>query len=166
MKEAQLVNHKDVQIVFQINHVVKITKYVTIAPFGTIKVKGVIKAPNYYKHVNVTIDDLPNEQHCKDIAVVHQIQILRPGSNKIPIVLQNLYCQAVKVKKGTRIAHVMAGNVVSPIVAPQLDENIPGRAAGNDATGDLLRDPPKGKSDRLQKLFESLGLDGIESWTE
>ena len=87
MKEAQLVNHKDVQIVSQINHVVKMTKDVTIAPFGTIKVKGVIKAPNHYKYVNVTINDLPNEQCCKDIAVVHQIQILRPGSNKIPIVL-------------------------------------------------------------------------------
>ena len=59
------------------------TKDATIAPFGTIKVKGVIKAPNHYKCVNVTIDDLSDEQCCKDIAVVHQIQILRPVSNKI-----------------------------------------------------------------------------------
>ena len=93
-------------------------------------VKGVIKAPNHNKHVNVTIDDLPDEQCCKDVAVVHQIQILRPGSNKIPIVLQNLSCQTVKVKKGTKIAHVMAGNVVPPMLDPQLDENIPGQAAG------------------------------------
>ena len=79
MKEAQLVNHIDVQIVSQINHLLKITKDVTIATFGTIKVKCVIKAPNYYKCVNVTIDDLPNKQCCKDITVVHQIQILRLG---------------------------------------------------------------------------------------
>ena len=43
MKEAQLVNHEDTQIVSQINNVVKITKDATIAPFGTIKAKGVIK---------------------------------------------------------------------------------------------------------------------------
>ena len=80
-------NHEAGQIVSQINNVVKINKDATIAPFGTIKVKGIIKAPNHYKHVNVMIDDLPEEQYCKDMAVVHQIQILRPGSNRISIVL-------------------------------------------------------------------------------
>ena len=87
MKEAQLVNSKDAQIVSQMNNVVKITKDAIIAPFETIKVKDVIKAPNYYKCVNVTTDDLPNEQHCKGIAGAHQIQILRPGSNKIQMIL-------------------------------------------------------------------------------
>ena len=88
MKKAQLVNQEDTQIVSQVDNVVKITKDMTIAPFETIKLKGVIKAPSHYKHINVTIDDLPDEQHCKDIAGVHQIQILGPGCNKIPIVLQ------------------------------------------------------------------------------
>ena len=92
MKEAQLVNSEDAQIVSQINNVVKITKDTTIAPFETIKIKGVTKAPNHYKCVNVAIDDLPNEQLCKDIAVAHQIQILGLGSNKIPVILQNLSC--------------------------------------------------------------------------
>ena len=32
------------------------------------------------------IDDLPENQHCKDAAVMQQIQILKPGSNKIPVV--------------------------------------------------------------------------------
>ena len=87
MKEAQIVNSEDAQIVSQINNIVKVTKDATIAPFGTIKVKGVTKAPNHYKHVNVTIHDLLNEQCCEDVAMVHQIQILRPGSNKIPVIL-------------------------------------------------------------------------------
>ena len=85
-----MVNQEDAQIVSQIDSFVTITKYTTMIPFETIKVKGVIKAPRHYKHINVAIDDLPDEQHCNDIAVVHQIQIFRPGSNKIPIVLQNL----------------------------------------------------------------------------
>ena len=87
MKEAQLVNGKDTQIVSQIDNVVKITRDVTSVPFGSIKVKGVTKTLNHYKCVNVAIDDLLNEQHCKDVAVVHQIQILRPRSNKIPVIL-------------------------------------------------------------------------------
>ena len=82
-----MVNQEDAQIVSQIDNVVKITKDITMTPFETIKVKGVIKAPRHYKRINVTIDDLPDEQHCKDVAVVHQIQILRLGYNKIPIVL-------------------------------------------------------------------------------
>ena len=65
----------------------KITKDTTLTPFETIKVKDVFKAPRHYKCINVMIDDLPDGQHCQDVVVVHQIQILRHGSNKIPIVL-------------------------------------------------------------------------------
>ena len=86
MKEAQLVNQEDTQIVFQIDSVVK-TARDTVTPFGTIKVEGVIRAPNHYKHINVVIDDLPENQCCKDVAVMQQLQILKPGSIKIPVVL-------------------------------------------------------------------------------
>ena len=87
MKEAQLVNQEDAQIVSQIDSIVKTARDTTITPFGTIKIKGVIRAPNHYKHVNVVIGDLTDNQHCKDIAIIQQIQILRQGSNKIPVVL-------------------------------------------------------------------------------
>ena len=92
MKRAQIVNTKDVQIVSQIADVAKITKDVTLPPFGKMKARGVNKVSNHYKHGNVTINDLPNEQDCKDATVVHQIQILRPGSNKITVILPNLSC--------------------------------------------------------------------------
>ena len=49
MKEAELVNHEDAQIVSEINNVVRITKDITVAPFGAIKVKCVIKVLNHYK---------------------------------------------------------------------------------------------------------------------
>ena len=82
MKEVQLVTQEDVQIVSQIESIVKTARDTTITPFGTIKVKGVIRAPNHYKCINVVIIDLPENQHCKDVAVMQQIQILRPGSTK------------------------------------------------------------------------------------
>ena len=98
MKEAQLVNQEDAKIVSQIDSIVKISKGTTMTPFETIKVKGVIRAPRHYKYINVIINDLPEGQHCKDIAMVQQIQILRPGSNTIPAVLQNLSCRVLKIK--------------------------------------------------------------------
>ena len=75
------------KIVSQVDSIVKTTKDTTITPFRTIKIKGVVRVPNHYKHINVVIDDLPEDQHCKDVVVIQQIQILRPGSNKIPVVL-------------------------------------------------------------------------------
>ena len=38
-----------------------------------IEVRGVIKTPNHYKHVNLVVDNLPEGQHCKDIAITQQI---------------------------------------------------------------------------------------------
>ena len=87
MKGVQLVNQEEAQIVSQVDSNVKTTKDTTITPFGTIKVKGVIRVPKHYKCINVVIDDLPEDQCCKDVAVMQQIQILKPGSNKIPVVL-------------------------------------------------------------------------------
>ena len=72
----------------------------------------------------------------------------------------------MKLKKGTRIAHVMAGNVVPPMLAPKLDENVPRGAAGNTLKSNLPRNPPKNDGNTLQKHFENLDLSGIELWTE
>ena len=80
-------NQEDAQIVSKIDSTVKNARDTAIVPFGTIEVKGVIKTPNHYKCVNVVIDDLSENQHCKDIEIIHQIQVLKPGSNKIPVVL-------------------------------------------------------------------------------
>ena len=87
MKEAQIVNQEDAQIVSMIDSTVKVTKNITIVPLGTKEVKGVIKTPNHYKYINVVIDDLTEDQCCKDVAIVQQIQVFKPGSNKIPVVL-------------------------------------------------------------------------------
>ena len=97
-------NHVDAQIVSKVYSIVKTARNTTIIPFRTNEVKGVIKAPNHYKHVNVVTDDLPENQHCKDIAIMSQIQILKPGSNKIPVVLQNLSCRVLTIRKGTKIS--------------------------------------------------------------
>ena len=62
MKEDQLVGINDEQILSKIDNVLKLARDITISPFGTIEVKGTIKTPNHYKHVNVVVDNLPEKQ--------------------------------------------------------------------------------------------------------
>ena len=137
-----------------------------ISPFGTIEVKGIIKTPNHYKHVNVVVDNLPEKQYCKDITVVQQIQTLKPGSNKIPAVLRNLSCRTLKVRKGMKIAHVEASNIVPTMVNQRLSKNVLEKEAGNVPKSTLLQNVPNAREERIEKILESLSLQGIESWSE
>ena len=59
-----------------------------------------------------------------------------------------------------------ASNVVPFSVTSQLSENVPEMVARNSLKSDLLENLPKGNSSRLERLKESLNLQGIESWTE
>ena len=61
---------------------------------------------------------------------------------------------------------MMAGNMVLPMLAPKLDENIPEGAAGSNPKSNLPGNPPKNDGNRLKKLLRNLDLSGIESWTE
>ena len=145
MKEAYVVNLEDTQIVSKIDNVLKIANDVTIVPFGTMEVKGVIKTANHYKCVNVVVGDLPEDQHCKDIVIAQQIQVLKPGSYKIVVMIRNLSCRTLKLKKGMKIAHVEASNIVPPMVSSWMPENIPEQDVGNALKKSYSRTYPKRK---------------------
>ena len=79
MTEVQILNIEEAQIVSNLVSDVKLVKDMIIGPFEAVKAKGVLKkTPNHYKRINVVVDDLREDQHCGDIAVVHQLQILKP----------------------------------------------------------------------------------------
>ena len=166
MKEVQIVGVNDKQITSKIDNILKLARDTTISPFGTIEVKGIIKTPNHYKCVNVVVDNLPEKQCCKDITVAQQIQTLKPGSNKVPGVLRILSCRTLKVRKGMIIAHVEASNIVPTMVNQRLPENMLKKEAGNALKSTLLKNIPKAKEERIEKILESLSLQGIESWSE
>ena len=63
-----------------------------------------------------------------------------------------------------KIAHVETSNVVPSLMTYQLYENMPKKVVGKPLKGVLLENLPGEKNNRLQKLFESLNLEGIESW--
>ena len=88
MKEAQIVNIEKAQIVFKLDNDVKLIRDMTIGPFETVEAKGVLKkTPNHYKRVNVVVDNLTEGQYCRDIATIRQLQILKPGLDRIPVIL-------------------------------------------------------------------------------
>ena len=59
-----------------------------------------------------------------------------------------------KYKKGTKIAHVEAGNVLPPIAATESYENVPKKATGKALKNDLLRNLPKENKGRLKNFLK------------
>ena len=65
-----------------------------------------------------------------------------------------------------KIAHVEASNVVPSLVTSQLSENVLEMVAQNFPKCSLLKNLPEKIEGRLEKLYESLNLQGIESWIQ
>ena len=112
------------------------------------------------------VDHLGEDLHCGDIAVVHQLQILKPGSDRIPVILHNLSGRTLKLKRGTKVAHEEVSQVVPPLDSPVIQENTYGKAIGNVPEENQSKNPFKKNDERLSKILEKLDLEGIESWTE
>ena len=170
MKDAQILNIEEAQIVSKLDSDVKLVKDTTISPFETAEAKGILKkTPNPYKRINVVVNDLRGNRYCKDIAVVHQLQILKPGSDRILVVLQNLSGRTLKLKRGTSVAHVEAsaggpslrwfskkGGYIYVKRLQKISQkktNLKIHAEKDDMKESL-------------KILEKLDPEGIESWTE
>ena len=163
MKEAQGLDIEEAQIVSQLDSNKKLVGDIILGPFETIKMKGILrKTPNHYKRMNV--NDLGERRPYKDI--VHQLQVLKPGSDRIPMVLQNLSGRTLKLKKGTNVVHVEASQVV-PLFNEHLEREVVCEGVTEDITKESQsEDLTKEKGGRMSKILEKLDLTGIESWTE
>ena len=52
MKEAQVLDTEEVQIVSKLDSNVKLVKDTTVGPFETVEAKGILrKTPNHYKRI-------------------------------------------------------------------------------------------------------------------
>ena len=167
MKEVQLLDIEEAQIVSRFDSDVKLVRDTTLGPFETIKTKGILrKAPNHYKRMNVVVNDFGERRPYKDIAVVHQLQVLKPGSDRIPMVIWNLSGRTLKLKKGMNVAHVEASQVV-PLFDDPLERGDVCEGITEDITkGNQSEDSTKEKDERMSKILEKLDLTGIGSWTE
>ena len=167
MKEAQILNIKEAQIVSKLHSDAKLVKDMTIGPFQTVQAKGVLKkTPNHYKRINVVIDDLGENQYYGDIAVIHQLQILKPGSDRIPVILWNLSGRTLKLKRGTNVAHIEASQVVPPLDSSVVQEDTYEKVTGNVPEENQSENSFEKNDGRLSRILEKLHLESIESWTE
>ena len=103
---------------------------------------------------------------CRDIVIVRQLQILKPRSDRIPVILRNLYGRTLKLKKGMNVAHVEASQVVPSLDSSPMQENTYEKVAGNTPESSHPENSFGEDDDRLSKILEKLDLKGIESWTE
>ena len=155
MKEAQILNIEEAQIVSKLGIDVKLVKGMTIGPFETVKAKGVLKkTPNHYKRINIVVNDLGEHRYCRDIAVVHQLQILKPGSHRIPVILQILSVRTLKLKRGTSVAHVEASQVVPPLGSSIVQEDMDEKVTRDILKENQSKNSSKKDNERLSKILE------------
>ena len=71
MKEAQVLDVEEAQIISQLDSNVKLVRDTIVGPFATVETKRILrKTPNHYKRMNVVVDNLKERRSYKDIAVV------------------------------------------------------------------------------------------------
>ena len=99
---------------------VRLTKPITIAPFQTVYVSGLTGCDQHSKRVNVIVEPGPKRDYGSMIPI-HEYTVLKPGSSRVSIGLQNYSCRKVTVPAKSIIAKVTAANVISHFLAPNLD---------------------------------------------
>ena len=59
MKEAQVLNVEEAQIISRLDSDVKLVRDTILGPFETVETKGILsKTPNHYKRMNIVVDNL------------------------------------------------------------------------------------------------------------
>ena len=84
---------------------------------------------------------------------MHQLQILKPGSDKIPVVLQNLSGRTLKLKRGTRVAHVEASQVVPPLDGSLERENMDEKVTKDITKESQSKDLSEEDDERVSKIL-------------
>ena len=148
---------------FTLDHVkgsLTLTKYITLQPFESVRVRGITKVRNHQKRVHVIVE--PREVQCKTVSAISTYSHLKPGSSKISIALRNFSCRKIAVKAKSTVATISAANIV------------PGKIAPKESGGDILEGdregklPPKLTQEQVNNLLTKLEFKGPESvgWTE
>ena len=100
------------------------TQKITLGPFESRTLSGILKGPvmssAYHKHVNVSVEPLEahkegESQYC----AVPGYTFLKPGSDRLKVMIKNLTARTIKVSQGSKVASMEAANVVPHMLAPQ-----------------------------------------------
>ena len=159
---------------------VKLTKAVILAPHQVIKAMGLTQMPALNKRLNVTTESAGQIQEGK-IELIPSYENIKPGSQRVAVVLYNSTKEKITLKKGTIVTKVVAANVVPPMLAPAsgMSPDIPDQGSKTEGNmgqngyipsngENITVQPPKPEptQERLDKLFKQLDLEGIDEWSE
>ena len=153
--------------VFDLNNVtgsVQITKDLSLQPFENVTVSGLLKGPvkcsAYFKRVNVALE--PMEQHKEGegpYCAVPAYAFLKPGSNRVEVMLKNITARPITIKTGEKVAKIEPANAVPHMLAPQspgsMDPVVSKSAeAGLEAgtRGSSLKPRPRGSNKESDKI--------------
>ena len=107
-----------------INGSVHTTQKVSLGPFESATVtdilKGPVKSSAYHKCVNVAIEPLEAHKEGESkYCAVPSYAFLKPGSDRVKVMIKNLTARVVKVQQGSKVAQIEAADVVPHMLAPQ-----------------------------------------------
>ena len=108
---------------FDLNQVkghVRLTKSVTIAPFQTIRVPGLTECNQHFKRVNVLVEPNPDRSY-ESVIPIHGYTVLKPGSSRVCVGLQNHSCHKITIDAKSIVAKVTAANMVPHSLAPNVE---------------------------------------------
>ena len=159
---------------------VKLTKAIVLAPHQVIKAMGLTQMPALDKRLNVTTESAGHIEEGK-IELIPSYENIKPGSQRVAVVLYNSSNDKITLKKGTIVVKVAAANVVPPMLAPTsgTSPDIPDQGSKTERNmgqngyvpsnrENITVRPPKPEptQERLDKLFKQLDLEGISEWSE
>ena len=108
----------------EINGTVHTTQKLSLGPFENATVTGILKGPvkssAYHKRVNVTIEPIEAHKEGENkYCAVPGYAFLKPGSDRVKVMIKNLTARVIKVPQGSKVASLEAANVVPHMLAPQ-----------------------------------------------
>ena len=99
------------------------TQKITLGPFESRTLSGILKGPvknsAYHKRVNVSVEPLEAHRGESQYCAVPGYTFLKPGSDRLQVMIKNLTTRTIKVSQGSKVASMEAANVVPHILAPQ-----------------------------------------------
>ena len=102
----------------------------TLGPFENTTVSGILKGPvkisAYYKRVNVSVEPLEAHKEGEhNFCAVPGYTFLKPGSDRVKVMIKNLTTRTVKVQPGSKIVSMEAANAVPHMLVPEGSTPLP-----------------------------------------
>ena len=110
---------------FDLNKVqghVKLTKSVTIGPFQTVHVSGLMECNQHFKRVNVIVEPNPSKNYEAAFPILGYT-VLKPGLSRVSVGIRDLSCRKITIPAKSNLTKIAAANIVPHSYAPNIENN-------------------------------------------